>query len=653
MAGLGLVWALAPFFDVRAFGQCESAHLTALPPQEGDVFGFSVSMSENRAVIGADRFEALGDGAAFVYRFDAGDWGLEETLRPADQGPFDYFGRAVSVHQDVVLVGRPGDDVVPENSGSAYVFRYVKTAWAQEQKLTAFDGDSGDAFGSSVAVWGDTCVVGAPGDDDGGNTAGSAYVFVFDGSQWQEAQKLIAFDAAAGDGFGTSVAIRKTVIAVGTPGDDDDASTNSGAVYLYRRYGALWSFEHKLSAWEPAEGGNFGMALALGDETLVVGQPGYEASAASAGAAFVYRYLGVWAPEQKLTPSDSNIGDHFGSSVAVDTSVVVGSPADDDACPGDPLCDSGSAYEFRFNGMDWIQTQKIVAVDAGIGDRFGSSVAVAGLLALIGAPYTDGACPLDILCDSGSAYVFPVGGEPGIHPQTLDVHVELSPIVQNLPIERCICFELFESCSPLVVRETCATLTFGTPGEFAGHVRTKVPIQPGNYVCITARDRQHSLRSADVPQVNCDQLQYAADFSGDPTIGGNRLQQGNLNRDSVIDIVDFGVFLAQLDQNANPGRDKLCEDNAGQGYTHADLNGDGYVDVADFTFIQINFLQTDTDLCCPGRASGPPPGRTRLTRDDMKKLGLAHLTVADLNRDGVLDTADVALFLQGTRPGRR
>jgi hypothetical protein len=235
---------------------------------------------------------------------------------------------------------------------------------------------------------------------------------------------------------------------------------------------------------------------------------------------------------------------------------------------------------------------------------------------------------------------------------TLDIVVQLSPIVEDAEFTRCICFELYTSCFPEVFEEVCWTLTFGGPFQIPGHSEgwVKVP-KGGNYICVTARDRQHSLRATHFPLV-CDGMKYSAIFKGDPFWGGNWLIQGNLNRDNVVDILDFGTYLGQLNQNPEPGPDKACEDNDGLGFTHGDINGDGVVDVADFTFVQINFLEHDKNSCCPDGASstGAVAGRTSISVKELREIGLGDLAVADLNNDGFVDTDDMAAYVAGARP---
>lgn len=253
----------------------------------------------------------------------------------------------------------------------------------------------------------------------------------------------------------------------------------------------------------------------------------------------------------------------------------------------------------------------------------------------------DGTCTTDLSCE----WTVTVSDET-----SLDVVVQLSPNVEDTEFTRCICFELYTSCTPMKWIEVCETMTFGGAFNLSGHAADslKVP-KSGNIECITARDRQHSLRASQ-EGVPCDGS-YSAEFKGDTFFDGNWLIQGNLNRDQVIDILDFGVFLGQLNQNPTP-RPKTCEDNDGEGFTHADINGDGVVDVADFTFIQINFLANDKNVCCPGShtAGQNQAGRTSISVKELREMGMDDLAVADLNNDGNVDQRDMAAYLQGARP---
>jgi len=157
----------------------------------------------------------------------------------------DQLGFALSVSGDTALVGAVGDDGVGNNSGAAYVFVRSGTSWTEQQKLTASDAAEDDLFGGAVSVDVNTALVGARSDDDGGTFSGSAYVFVRSGTSWTEQQKLTASDAAAGDFFGASVSLSGDTALVGAHYDDDGGS-NSGSAYVFVRSGMSWS-QHKNS----------------------------------------------------------------------------------------------------------------------------------------------------------------------------------------------------------------------------------------------------------------------------------------------------------------------------------------------------------------------------------------------------------------------
>jgi hypothetical protein len=158
----------------------------------------------------------------------------QAKLTASDGAAGDNFGKSVAISGDTVVIGAPGDDVLATNQGSAYVFVRSGTSWSQQQKLTASDGAVGDWFGNAVALSGDTAVIGAFGDDIGSNAnQGSAYVFVRSGTGWAQQQKLTASDGAQDDVFGISVALSGDTVMVGAPGDDFSVFSNIGTVYAF------------------------------------------------------------------------------------------------------------------------------------------------------------------------------------------------------------------------------------------------------------------------------------------------------------------------------------------------------------------------------------------------------------------------------------
>jgi hypothetical protein len=366
-----------------------------------DQFGGTVAISGDTAIVVAP----FGDptfanaGTAYVFVRTGTTWSQQAELFASDGASFEGFGSSVAISGETVLIGDPGDDAPAIDSGSVYVFERSGTTWSEQTKLTASDGAVGDFFGSSVAISGETAIVGAPGDDAPANNSGSAYVFVRTGSIWTEQAKLTASDGAAGDQFGTSVAISGETVAVGAF-EDDIGSSNEGSAYVFVRSGTTWSQQQKLTALDGMVNDAFGMSVAISGETVIVGAiDGDAPSAPDSGSAYVFVRTGsTWSQQAKLTASDAATGDEFSISVAISgETVVVGARMGD--APGAP--NSGSAYVFMRSGATWSQQTELTASDAAADDRFGSSVAISGETAIIGAPEDD--APAN---NSGSAYVF-------------------------------------------------------------------------------------------------------------------------------------------------------------------------------------------------------------------------------------------------------
>jgi hypothetical protein len=193
-----------------------------------------VAVDGDSAVIGAslDDDQGYASGSAYVFVRSGTGWSEQAKLLPSDGAAADQFGTSVAVDGDSAVVGAHWDDDQGFVSGSAYVFVRSGTGWSEQAKLLPSDGAAGDGFGVGVAVDGDSAVVGAPGDDDQGSASGSAYVFVRSGTTWSEQAKLLPSDGGAADHFGTSVAVDGDTVAVGAPGDDDQGSA-SGSAYVF------------------------------------------------------------------------------------------------------------------------------------------------------------------------------------------------------------------------------------------------------------------------------------------------------------------------------------------------------------------------------------------------------------------------------------
>jgi len=278
-------------------------------------------------------------GAAYVFVRSGATWTQQAKLLAADGAADDQLGISVALEGDTALVGTVHDSDHGTHSGSAYVFVRGGTRWTQQAKLTAADGVELDQFGISVAVSGDTALVGAYGDDDLGKSSGAAYVFVRGGTTWTQQAKLLADDGEAIDELGVSVAVSGNTALVGAI----FSKARAGAAYVFVRGGTTWTQQAKLTAAHRVDDDNFGASVALLGETALVGVPNDRALGAASGSAYVFVRRGTtWTQLTKLQAADGASADLFGSSVALSgNTALVGELGDDDLGGS-----SGSAYPY-------------------------------------------------------------------------------------------------------------------------------------------------------------------------------------------------------------------------------------------------------------------------------------------------------------------
>ncbi len=375
----------------------QEAYLKASNTDAADEFGSSVSVSGNTIVVGAPGEASLAtgidgnqsdnsaqhSGAAYVFVRSGTAWSQQAYLKPSNTDLGDFFGRAVSVSGDTVVVGANGEDSwatgvdgnqsidTAENAGAAYVFVRDGTTWSQEAYLKASNTGRKDFFGHCVSVSGDTAVVGALYEDswatgvDGDQSdnsykgAGAAYVFARSGSTWSQEAYLKASNTDPADYFGIAVALSGNTAIIGAPyeasgatgidGDQgDNGTTYAGAAYVFVRSGTSWNQQAYVKASNTGSGDFFGIGVALSGDTAVVGAH-MEASGATgvngdegddsmpaAGAAYVLRRSGTtWSQESYLKASNTEADEQYGWAVSVaDDLVVVGARREDGGTTG-------------------------------------------------------------------------------------------------------------------------------------------------------------------------------------------------------------------------------------------------------------------------------------------------------------------------------
>lgn len=439
-----------------------------------DQFGSAVTVSGRFAVVSTTAEDSAGtgvnstpdeagenSGAAYVYERINGSWAFHSFLKASNTNSHDEFGKAAVLDGELLAIsatgessnatGVGGDESNNDspNSGAVYVFRFDGNSWVQEAYLKASNPDDGDEFGFSLALDGNTLVVGAPDDAGPGSSAGSAYIFVRSGGIWTEQARINAEIFGNSDGFGFSVAIEGDHVVVGAPGEDgsatgvdgtvNDAGNNAGAAYLFTRNdNGEWSQTAYLKASNTDPEDAFGGSVTISGNTIAVGavhergsiggiNPASNNDILRTGAVYVFADNGTgWESQAMIKAGFPAVNDRFGNQVALAGDLLaVASLEESGASSGldgdettDGLASSGAVYLFSRTGTTWSQTRYFKASNAGSGDRFGSSLALhsenAGELLLVGAPFEDGSSPgingedNDLWGNSGAAYAFTI-----------------------------------------------------------------------------------------------------------------------------------------------------------------------------------------------------------------------------------------------------
>jgi hypothetical protein len=376
------------FMGASGLDWAQKDKLTASDAEDGDQFGYSVSINGNYAIVGAiaDDDAGTSSGSAYIFIRSGSSWSQQAKLTASDAVAGDAFGWSVDISGDYAIVGAStaGDGAGTSFVGSAYIFVRSGTSWSQQAELIASDAKAGDRFGWSVSIDGDYAIVGTL-------NADAAYVFVRSGTSWSEQQILTATGVYSGDRFGYSVGISGDYAIVGAE-ESSIVAFEAGSAYIFVRSGTSWSQQAELIASDAAGNDSFGHSVSMDGDYVVVGTSGAE-------AAYVFVRSGTsWSEQSILTAIDGSANDDFGESVSISGDyVVVG--ASSDLHSG--LSGAGSAYVFAREGSGWSQTAKIISDDAASSDRFGSSVAIDSNYVIVGAPFDDDAEDL-----SGSAYIF-------------------------------------------------------------------------------------------------------------------------------------------------------------------------------------------------------------------------------------------------------
>jgi FG-GAP repeat len=483
----------------------QQAYLKASNTGGGDNFGNSVAVSGDTVVVGAPREDssavgvgvspnetAYDSGAAYVFVRSGGTWTQQAYLKASNVGVDAGFGSSVAIAGEIIVVGANSEDSATSgvnnipagtatNSGAAYVFVRNGGTWTQQAYLKASNTEQYDRFGESVAVSGETIVVGALFEDSGsvgpgspqnnnsGVDSGAAYVFTRSGVVWSQQAYFKSSNSQVGDQFGGSVAISGETIVVGAEEEDsstlgvgstpNESARRSGAAYVFTRSGLTWSEQAYLKASNTGAGDAFGYSVAVSGETIVVGAYLEDSSttgvgsvpnemASDSGAAYVFvRSAGIWSQQAYLKASNTVGNDLLGYAVAVSgDTVAVGASGEDSSTtgvgstPNAAALGSGAAFVFTRSAGIWSQQAYLKASKSTVGDYFGISLGISGPSLIAGASLENSistgvnSVPNEESVDfnSGAAYVFtlPVDGPPIVPPVVPPAVDKTAPVIR-------------------------------------------------------------------------------------------------------------------------------------------------------------------------------------------------------------------------------
>lgn len=531
---------------------------------------------------GPGDFQLIGAGCVFlgIPNGSGGfNWTQEALLRPADAVVFDQCAYSTAIVASpggdvLAIVGSNLDDHVGADAGSAAVFsRSGGGVWMQEDLLQAPDAAAGDQFGKACAIAADVALVGSAEDDDGGSSAGSAYVFARSPlgmtHEWSFQSKLNAPDPSASAKFGSAVAIVGEWAIVGAP-FNDQAGSNAGAVYVFRRTpdgmgGFTWPIHSQLVAPDAQAGDQFGFSLAVDEGLLIAGAP--FGGTGETGAAYIFRLEEVgeggfnWVYETLVTPNagQATSGDQCGFSVALsDGLALLGAPTDHDGGT-----DAGSAFLFRrsLNAAmpTWAQASKIRLPTPATTDDFGWSVALGGGWAAIGSPGHDQYGPT---ADRGNTFVLPAPAPPVILDPPTDQSIDTG---DTLTLTATIAGR-----GPWTIQWFRGMTLLEDGGRISGATTDSLTIidaessDEGEFRLVATNDCGPSEASANV------------------TVAPPPFCPGDANGDRIVNFADVTAVLANFGADYSPG--------TGPG----DADGGGAVNFADVTAVLSNW-----GLGCP------------------------------------------------------
>lgn len=308
-------------------GWQKQAKLFAEPAFADDTLGGKVALKNNVAMLGVMLRDNKGkdSGAVVSFEREVNVWKQRQIFTAPDAKPGDAFGQSIALTKNYLVIGAPRNDGLANDAGATYLYKRENDTWRYQTKITASDGVAGDLFGISVAIDDNTILVGADLHDEKAENSGAVYVYVLEGSKWKQEAKLMASDGGITDIFGVRVALSENTALVSARRDDTkELGIDAGSAYIFVRNGSTWTQRVKLTSPDGQADDRFGRGVALSNDTAIISAMNHDVNGSNTGALYVYKKVsGGWRYTSKFVAKSSMPDDKFGWNVGLSNDVAI------------------------------------------------------------------------------------------------------------------------------------------------------------------------------------------------------------------------------------------------------------------------------------------------------------------------------------------
>ncbi|MBA4318257.1 MAG: hypothetical protein C0412_07635 [Flavobacterium sp.] len=391
------------FFSFELFAQ---AKILGTSPNEipaNSLLGWSVSIHGEFAAVSApkENYQNLNSaGALYIYKLIKGEWKYFQRIIPSDPSMMKQFGISLKLYGSTLLVGAPNDN---SNIGAAYVFKYNGSSWQEAQKIVPQNPILFQGFGSNVDVAANIAIISSVKTEGNDSASGSVYIYDTNSKNWIEEGVIKSPAANENDIFGSSIVIASQDNILITAPRGNGAVKNCGLVYSFIKSGKDWELNQSLSSPNFRSEGLFGCSISYSEGRIIVGAMHDFVDSTNSGAAYLYKLnnIGKWNFEKRFTPDNKRKHDYFGMSVFINKDIaIVGSPKwDKDKLKRNS--DMGCADVFTLSDSGWSSVGKIVPEDGKNDDHFGMAISSFENSIIIGSRLDDNS---DV--NTGSAYFY-------------------------------------------------------------------------------------------------------------------------------------------------------------------------------------------------------------------------------------------------------